>query len=148
MSRNRKATFFVCDDTLISLNGKLFANGIYTGDIGIPTQDLPLAQLVCLFLIELDVDDPCQQITVRVELPGSPASPQMTFALQHPPFVEGRHIFVHKIPLLVQQPILMPGAISAFVNFDDQEMMAGQQWIVLSSPQPVDATNTPKKHKT
>lgn len=140
MLGNRKATLFACDEILFSLHGKIYPNGIYTTDIGIPNKECNLSQLAFLFLIELSVEDPCKEIIARVEFPGSTAPQQTLYQVRQPPLIEGRKTFVHKVPILAQSLVVTPGPIKGFVHFGDEEVLAGQQWIVLSSPPQVIVT--------
>ena len=130
---SRRATFLVCDEILFSLHGKLFPNGVYSADIGIPTSELIIPQLAFLFIIEMPIDDEATTILVRVELPDRVSSAQGSHPVAHPAHIEGRSTFLHKVPLLMPNPILTPGPIKGFVDFGDEEIVAGEQWITLTS---------------
>src|SRR5437867_2225769 len=67
---SRQATVIVSDELTSSLTGKLHILGAYTGDIIIAADPTSVGQLVFLFIMESDPDDPFKKIELRVELPG------------------------------------------------------------------------------
>lgn len=126
----RQASVLVCDDFYVSLNGKFIAHGIYTTNILIP-EPLRVNQLVFLFQIETDVEDPFERLLVQATLPG-----QVTKAhpVPMPPFVpapgQTRQIF--QFPLLVQYPTIQPGQIEAKIIHERGEIIAATPWVVLA----------------
>ncbi len=54
----RQASFLICDDLLVSLNGKFFLQGVYTGDIAIADEESNLAQLILLLQISTPNERP------------------------------------------------------------------------------------------
>src|ERR1035437_1532655 len=69
-----KAIPFICDEVTYSLTGKVFAQGIYTGDLSIPSDEFTIPQLVFFFLIEGPADTLFKSITLKVLLPGQPTA--------------------------------------------------------------------------
>ena len=134
----RKATVILCDEILFSLTGKTNLLGCYTGDLSIPADPSPTVQLAFYFLIETDIADPFQSLTIQIALPGAevivqpiPTLPQMV------PPGPGRTRATIRWPIVLPQPILRPGRIESKVIHEGGEMIAGMNWIVLANqPQP------------
>lgn len=131
----RHASVFICDEILISLTGKYNILGNYTGDIAIPSEPAPAAQLVFLFVIETDVKDLYQSLALQVTLPGSPPIKQAIPVIPQIPLLPDRPRWSMRWPLLIPQPLLRPGRIEAKVIHESGELTAGTPWIVLA-PQP------------
>ena len=141
----RKAAFLVCDDVLVSLNGKYFFNGVYTGDIVIPLSELQVSQLVVVFIFSTPIAKPFKTLKLQVQLPGEQnprlldASASLGALLQ-----SGRTLQQFRIPFHIASPILRPGAIEMKILHEEGETLAGRQWIVTAeqaqamlSPAPV-----------
>jgi hypothetical protein len=126
-----KAAFCICDETLISLNGKFNAVGIYVSDIAIPVAPSTVSQLAFLFHIEFSLADPCRSLTVEIILPGEePRRMPVPFKLAEP-IPKNRTRFNIRWPFLIQLPVLRPGRIEAKVIHDKGQIIAGYQWIVM-----------------
>jgi hypothetical protein len=142
----RRASVFVCDDVLISLNGKFNALGMYTGDIAIFGGEVPSAQLVFVFQIECDLADPYRSLIAQVTLPGEgPRQMPIPFVIPTPA-PDGRGRWTIRWPFLVTRPTLRPGRIEAKVIHEKGELIAGYQWIVTTSPSQVGMSPTAAKH--
>lgn len=129
----RKATFFVCDETLVALSGKLTIGGMYTGDIGIPEPEARLNQLVIFVQIETPAERPIQRLSVNISFPGE-EKPRTIDGLRGlaPPL--GHDTLVYKRPFLFQQITLRPGPIEVKVVHEEGEIFAGTQWVIYKAP--------------
>jgi hypothetical protein len=134
---DRFASVLVCDELLFALNGKWTISGIYTGDLAIPTENTVIPQMVFLFLIETDIDDPFQSLKLEVTFPGmAPAYlelPENALVLQGivPP---GRTKRVARVPFLITQPVLRSGKIVTKVIHEKGEISATGPWITVTPP--------------
>jgi len=131
----RQASLLVCDDLLFSINGKWNLLGIYTSaDISILTESATIPQIIFLFMIESDVDDPFEKISVEVTLPGQPpALAEMpASALPSSPPPPGRTRQLYKLPLFIQGAILNPGRVDAKVVHEKGEIAVAGPWITLA----------------
>jgi hypothetical protein len=125
-----KAIPFICDEVTYSLTGKVFAQGIYTGDLSIPSDEFTIPQLVFFFLIEGPADTLFKSITLKVLLPGQPPA-TMEVPLSIPAKRDPRRTRMSlKSPFLILQPVLRPGRIETKVVHVEGEIDAGGQWIV------------------
>lgn len=131
----RQASFLICDDLLVSLNGKFFLQGVYTGDISIPAEELKLAQLILLLQISTPIERPFRSLEISVSLPGEPTPrimdlmPALPAMLGHP----GRTIANYRIPFPLAQPVLKAGMIEVRVRHDEGEILVGRQWVINPS---------------
>jgi hypothetical protein len=137
----RTASVFVCDDVLVSLNGKFNILGMYTGDTAIFAEH-PF-QLVFVFQIECDLDDPYRSLTLQVLMPGEEQPRQMPVTFATPIVAEGRSRWALRYPFLVQTARLQPGRIEAKVIHDKGEIIAGYHWVVMTS---LPSLNPPTTH--
>jgi hypothetical protein len=133
---SRHASVFVCDELLVSLSGKFNILGNFTGDISIPADPTPVAQLVFLFIIEADANDPFRSLAMQVTLPGSAPVTQQVPVIAQVPVLPGRPRWTMRWPLLINQPILRPGRVEAKVIHENGELIAGTPWIVMLAQQP------------
>jgi hypothetical protein len=140
---SRQATVLVSDELTSTLTGKLHILGVYTGDIVIPVNPTPVAQLIFLFVIESDPDDPFKKIELRVELPGGAATefqvPVDSFVLS----TSDKTRWSLRFPLLFQNALLQPGNIKAIVIHDKGEIVTAAPSVILRSPLP-----TPQSQST
>jgi hypothetical protein len=130
----RQANLITADEVMFSVSGKLNVLGIYATDINIPTDPMVATQLVFLFLIETDTDDPYQKLELRVELPGGDSRQT---PLNISGFRGGQADKVRwslKYPFLFQNPILRPGPIVATVIHDKGIMLPAAPFVVLRAP--------------
>lgn len=129
----RKATFFVCDETLVALNGKLTIGGMYTGDIGIAEAEVRLNQLIIFVQIETPAEKPFQRLSINISFPGEekPRTIDGLRGLSPPP---GHDTIVMKRPVLFQQVALRPGPIEVRVVHEEGEIFAGAQWVIYKAP--------------
>jgi hypothetical protein len=130
----RQATVFACDDLLISLTGKFNALGIYTGDIVIPNE-ITAHQIVFVFQIEFDIDDPMSSAVLEVKFPGEENPRQLAVPVGTVTPVEGRSRWIMRWPFAVQTVHLRPGCISTKVIHDKGEIDTTAFWIVSLAPQ-------------
>lgn len=120
----------VCDEALVSLNGKLTLGGIYTGDIGIPGSEHTAPQLVFIFLIEGDEADYSSMLSLEVKLPGE--HPRSS-AIPVPPVPPGRSRWTFRWPFLLASTTLRPGLIEAKIVSEKGEVSATAPRIVDTS---------------
>lgn len=130
----RQVSVFICDDLLVSMNGKWTATGIYTSDIAISGEAQIVPQMVFLFAAETPIDDPWQSLAFEVLLPGEKAPTRLDvpvpslFPGQAPP--EGRTTLSIRSPILISQPILRPGRIKACAIDERGEILLSVPWII------------------
>lgn len=131
----RQASVLVSDDLYVSLIGKFIINGLFTTDIVIPIDPTIAVQLVFLFQIETDIDDPFEKLQLQVTLPGQPPT---TADIQLAPFIPaaGRTRWLLHWPLLVRQAVLRPGRIEAKVIHERGEILTTTPWISLATQAP------------
>jgi hypothetical protein len=131
---SRQASLLVADETMISISGKLNILGIYTTDINIPTDPMIAAQLVFVFIVETEPDDPYQKLDLRVDLPSGDFRqvPVNLSALRDGQADKIRWSL--KFPLLFQNAILKPGPIVATVIHEDGVILPGAPFINLRTP--------------
>jgi hypothetical protein len=132
----RYARFFVCDELLVSLNGKFTISGLYTGDLIVPADPIQLAQLVVVVTTETEISKPFRSVIIRVQLPGDPAPRELDASSTIPPViaqVPGRSTIKSIVPFLITQPVLRSGPIEVKVIHEEGELLAGKQWIVTSA---------------
>ncbi len=130
----RQASVFVCDELLISLTGKFNALGIYTGDIVIPNE-ITAHQIVFVFQIEFDIDDPMSSAVLEVKFPGEENPRQLAVPVGPVTSVEGRSRWIIRWPFPVQMVHLRPGRISTKVIHDKGEIDTTGIWIISLAPQ-------------
>jgi len=131
----RQAFVIVCDDLLVSLSGKMTVIGVYTNDLGIPSEEHRVNQLVFLFIIEGDLNDPLKSLKVRVKMPsGSSGEGEILVPSDAFPDAPGRKRWIARLPLVMPFPILTPGKIEATVIHDQGEIEVVTPWIVSSLP--------------
>jgi hypothetical protein len=132
----RRATFFLCDELLVSLNSKFNIVGMYTGDLVIPSDLTILPQLVIVAEIETPIEKPFRSLSIQVQLPGEPVprindvTTSITHTMHYLPATEGRTTVRFKVPFLIQQPTLGSGPIEVKILDEEGEFSAGQQWVV------------------
>src|SRR5437588_7865501 len=126
----RHATFFICDDLLVALNGKFTVAGMYTGDVIIPADETKLSQLVIFVEAETPIEKPFRSLNVLVQFPGEEAKVLNASALLPVPMqVSGRTAIKVRVPFLIPQPVLRPGPIEVKIVHEDGVLFAGKQWI-------------------
>lgn len=133
---NRHASLLVADELMTSMNGKQVLSGIYTSDIVIPQNGITPQQLVFYFIIETDIADPFEQITIELTLPGEPTFSSPSPLLTVPAFSENhekpsRQIL--RVPTLLNFPRLNAGKIQAKVIHDRGEIPVAAPWIISLS---------------
>jgi hypothetical protein len=131
----RKASVIVCDDFLISLQGKFVMTGVYPSDIVIPSDGVSAPQLVFFFMIEGPREDPFKSLSVKITFPGEatikvdlPVGVTASSAI----FPDRKKVTV-KQPVLVQQPVLRAGRVETIVDHDKGEIDAGGIWITAAA---------------
>lgn len=108
----RTAHVILCDDLRVEITGKYMLVGMYTGSLAIPNDEVMAPQLVFLFLISTAVEDPFQSLVCEITLPGAePFRFSAPTAYQaNPEFIQqGARRIIHRIPVVMQQPVLRPG---------------------------------------
>jgi hypothetical protein len=133
---SRQATVLVSDELTSTLTGKLHLLGIYTGDIVISANPTPVAQLIFLFIMESDPDDPFMAIELRVELPGGAATglrvPVESFLLSDSDKIR----WSLRFPVLLQNAMLQPGKINAIVIHDKGRIVTAAPSVIFRPPVP------------
>jgi hypothetical protein len=133
---DRRATFLMCDDLSVALNGKFTLFGMYPADIVIPGEQAQLGQLVVFVEAETLIERPFKSLAILVKLPGE-AEPKVldaSAALQQmPPLVAGRAVMRVRVPFLIPQPLLKPGAIEVTVVHEEGALPAGKQWVITAA---------------
>jgi hypothetical protein len=129
------ASVVVSEEFLISLTGKFTVQGLFTTDIVIPSEPYFANQLVFLFSMEANMEDPFQKVTLEVTFPQQPAR---TLEVPLPPFVHmpGRTRWVLRWPFLIQNAVLVHGRIDAKVIHEKGELVTAAPWISLAQQAP------------
>ncbi|SRR6266851_3317496 len=133
---SRQATVIVSDEMTSSLTGKLHILGAYTGDIVIAADPTFVGQLVFLFIMESDPDDPFKKVELRVELPGGSTAGIQVPVQMFMPSPSDQIRWTLRYPLLFQNAALRPGPITAKVIHDKGEILAAAPFIILRAPLP------------
>lgn len=129
---DRQISFLVCDDVLVALNGKLFLQGVYTGDLAIAAEETTLGQLVVFLQISTPIQKPFRQLQATISFPGEP-SPRTTDLMPLLPKLipwPGRTMAVYKVPVPIFQPMLKAGPIEIHVKHEEGEVFVGRQWVM------------------
>jgi len=130
----RHASVVVCDDLTYSLNGKMNAVGIYTGDIIIPASPAMLNQLIFLFIIETEPSDPFKSLILHVSLPNG-QSHQIPVVMETlVPAISDQTRWTLRWPLAFYGPFLTPGPIVAKILHEGGEIIAAAPIITIASP--------------
>jgi hypothetical protein len=145
---SRQATLLIADEIYYNLHGKALLHGIYSNDLVIPISPTTAAQLLFFFIIETDIAEPFQSLSVEVTLPGMPPVQNMVF-IPPPQFVTAqaksfnppRTKYTARHPLLIPSPTLRPGRIEAKVIHEAGEIALTSQWITLNPPVSAAQTN-------
>jgi hypothetical protein len=127
----RRAAVLVADEVLFALNGKAYLQGIYTGDITIVGNAMPLPQLIFMFIVETGITKPFNSLVLQAIVPGNPPAKLVVppeLQAVHP--VAGRDRIIIRFPLVVPMPVLRPGRIDARVLHEDGEIEVGAPWII------------------
>ena len=130
----RTAILTVADDLLTSIGGKQTLQGIYVGDISIPTTPAVITQMVFYFIIECSVDDIFKSITLEITFPGE-APKQIPVSFATPIIPAGRSKHIIRATAMIQFPILRPGRIDAKVIHEKGEIIVAAPWITQISAQ-------------
>lgn len=134
-----RASIIVCDDILISLQGKVTIVGMYTSDLTIFSESVVASQVAFLTMIEADLEDLPDSMHVEITFPGE--KPQV-IAVQSPGTIQvgpNRSKIVIKVPAQAIQITLRPGKIEAKVVYPGGETVVAAPWIV-QLPAPTDTT--------
>jgi hypothetical protein len=127
---SRQAVVIAADEALISVSGKLNVLGIYATDINIPTDPMVVGQLVFLFVVETNPDEPFQKLELRIDLPSGDFR-QLPVNLST--LRDGQADKVRwslKFPVLFQNAILKPGPIVATVIHEGGMLLPAAPYIV------------------
>jgi hypothetical protein len=128
----RQASFLICDDLLVSLNGKFFLHGVYTGDLLIATEEAKLNQLVLLLQVSTPTQKPFRQLHVIVSLPGE-ETPRTVDLMPLLPIIislPGRTMSSYKLPVPIISPNLKAGPIEIRLTHEEGEVFVGRQWVM------------------
>jgi hypothetical protein len=141
---DRTADFFVCDDVLVSMNGKLTLLGIYGTAIVIPSDPTTVGQLFVLFQIGSPITKPFKQLRLQISLPGEQSPRTLDVPLQSivsttGPFYSappGQSKLTVRFAFSLAQVVLKPGAMEMKVIHEEGEIYAGKQLIVTAAQAP------------
>jgi hypothetical protein len=127
----RHASFLISDELLVSLNGKFFIHGVYTGDIVIAAEEQRLNQLVLFLQISTPTQKPFRKLELRLSLPGEDNPRIVDLIPLLPMMVElpGRTTSAYKVPVPIISPNLKTGPIEVHLIHDEGELFVGRQWI-------------------
>lgn len=126
----RHAALLICDELLFSLTGKMTIAGLYTGDIGIGSERQIIPQLIFLFVVEGDLDEPIQSAVLEVALPKVEVKRRPLPGVSPPAATPGRTKWKMLLPFPMSQVELHLGKIEAKVIYDKGEIVATAPWIV------------------
>jgi hypothetical protein len=131
----RQASLLVCDDLLVSMNGKFTALGVYSNDIVVPAEGASLFQLVFLFIIETASDDLFTSLKIEIVLPDQePVRAEVPVASPAIPIPRERKAWLIRWPLLLSQPFVKPGRISAKIIHERGEIPVSAPWVTAAAP--------------
>ena len=130
----RQASVIAADEATYSVSGKINIFGIYVTDLSIPTDPTFASQLVFIFFIETEPDDPFQKLELHVELPGGDMRHVPLFIPNLRPGMADSIRWSLKYPLFFQNPILRPGAVIATVIHEKGILSPAAPYIVLREP--------------
>jgi hypothetical protein len=127
-----QAMVLVADEVLYTMFGKVYLNGVFTGDITIFADPTVATQLIFMFFLETDIDEPFTSLALQVTLPGnSPVQVEVPVVPPPSPRPHGRTRQFYRWPLVIQTPTLRPGRIEAKAIHDKGEIVASAPWITL-----------------
>jgi hypothetical protein len=137
MTTERRAYVLACDEVLFSITGKAYLNGVYTGDITIPGDELILGQLVFFFTAETRKENPFRKVILKTFLPdGTSSELEIPISTLPQPLNPNRPKMMLRAPLLVQQVVLRPGKIETKVITESEELDAGGIWVTSVAKSP------------
>jgi hypothetical protein len=128
---DRRVSFLFCDELLVSLNGKFFIQGVYTGDIVLGAEEQKLNQLIMFLQISTPTQKPFRRLEVRIALPGE-ENPRVINLMPLLPLVipmPGRTLSEYKVPVPLLFLTLKSGPIEVHVTHEEGEIFAGRQWV-------------------
>ncbi len=132
-----KASMLVCDDVLVALNGKFNLLGVYTSDLGVPTEPTLANQLVFFLIIEGDLEDRPSSIAMELTFPsGEKREMEWPTPLPPGPPLPDRKKWHIRVPFLVQHINLTVGRIDAKIKHNGQELAVQAPWITRAVPVP------------
>jgi hypothetical protein len=131
----RQASVLLADDWSVSLNGKVSVFGLYGTDIYIPFEPYISTQLVFVFLVETEPNDPFKSLALSVKLPGG--DPRV-LGLPIETFVVGKtdkeSRWMLKYPFLYSMPVLQQGQIEAKVIHENGEIICKAAPFIILRP--------------
>jgi hypothetical protein len=129
---DRQASFLICDELLVSLNGKFFIQGVYTGDIVIAAEEQRLNQLILFLQISTPTQRPFRQLELRLSIPGE-ENPRVVDLMPLLPTIftlPGRTTSSYKVPVPIVFPNLKTGPIEVRLTHEEGELFVGRQWVM------------------
>jgi hypothetical protein len=134
----RQASVLVADEVTYTLNGKLNLFGVYTDDIVIPTPTVILSQLIFVFIVETETDDPFMELRVQVALPSGQMTHMVIPVNALAKSLSDEIRWNIRMPVLFNTPMLSPGVIIAKAIHERGEIVAVAPVIRAISPRPPD----------
>jgi hypothetical protein len=131
----RTAFVILSDDLNTSFNGKLNIIGAYTQDIAITTDPFRANQLLFVFRVETDIDDPLQSLSVEITFPGQRPVINIIPLPPNPPKTPNRtkQALTFTIPIVYID--LRPGKIDVKLIHEKGTIDVLAPWIAMVPPQ-------------
>jgi hypothetical protein len=114
---------------------------MYTGSIAIPVDEWFTPQLVFLFLVTTDLNEPFQSLACQVTLPGAEPftlnAPTPNDPVDPELLKLGARRRIYRIPMVLSRPVLRPGRIESKIIHEKGEFSPiGMPFIVKATLPP------------
>jgi len=121
----------ICDDLLISVNGKQTISGVVSGDLIVPDDGILVPQFILLYHYRSPLDQKYAPISLEVIFPGEESARVLPLSIQLTvQTIKDRNTMTFRIPFLINNLKLIPGPIDTRVNYSSGSAEAGRHWIV------------------
>jgi hypothetical protein len=123
----RAAHVITCDDLRVEIGGKFIVVGMYTGGIVIPANEMAVNQIIFLFMISTEIDNPFESLACEITLPGSDPI-RINISLSNAPVDEkmrslGARRRIYNFPMMIANPIFRPGRVEGKVIHESGELV-------------------------
>jgi hypothetical protein len=131
----RTAFVTIADEMYTSINGKQNIIGAYSQDIAIATDSFRANQIVFVFRLETDIDDPPRSLSVEITFPGQKPIVTTIPLPPDPIKLPGRtkQTLTFAFPAMYVE--LRPGKIDVRVIHERGSINVLAPWIVMVQPQ-------------